>query len=100
MFCPKGLHARPPSFRVALTLFGPPRLDYAAQYLAPLLCANVPPPGRAEPDGGPLYRWRREFSARNIKEFQREIEQDLRWKTRVAGDGSKSGTPASTERPR
>lgn len=78
-------------------MLGPSRLDRATKHFASLLRAHIPPPSGAEAHSRPFYRRRREFSTRDIKQFDREIEQNFRWQTGLSHDSSEPGAPSDAK---
>jgi hypothetical protein len=84
----------------ATPLFGPSCLNGPAENLTPLLRTDIPPPRRAKAHGGAFYRFWREFSARNVKQFKGEIEQDFCWQTGVSHHGAKPDATSDAKRAR
>jgi hypothetical protein len=72
-------------------------LNGPAENFTPLLCADVPPPRRAEANSGAFYRFWREFSARNVEQFKGEIDQDFRWQTGMSHHGAKPGATSDAQ---
>ena len=71
-----------------VTWLSPSRLGGSTKRLAPFLWAHIAPTGRAQANCLPFNRGRREFPARDVEHLQREIEQDLRRKSRLSHDAS------------
>ena len=80
-------------------MLGPPGLGGLAQHSTSLFRTDVPPPRGTKTDRRPLDRFRREPSARNIQQFDREIEEDFWWQARLthhAPEASRSSRPKDT----
>src|SRR5262245_15013140 len=65
---------------------GPARLSGPSQGLTSRLGADVAPPRRPEAHGLAIQRGRREVSARDVQDLQREIEHDLHRQPAAAHD--------------
>ena len=92
--------ARLARFAPPASVFRPASLRRASKDLAAFFRADIPPSRRAQADGGALDRRRRELAAREIEDLDGQVEQRLRWKTRLAHDAPESRGPARTEHSR
>jgi hypothetical protein len=78
----------------------PSRLRRFAHHAAALFGANVSPASRTETDCGSLNRLGRELSTGEIEHFDRQIEQDFRWKARVTHEAPQARRAPRAQHPR
>ncbi len=83
-----------------VAVLGPARLGRFSERFAALLGTDMAPPRRAQTDRRSMDRFRREFSAGEVQELEREIEEDLRRKTRVTHHASQPRGAARPEEAR
>ena len=91
---------RAESWVPSLTVLGPARLRRFSQRFAALLGTNIPPPRCAKADGRSVNRVWREFSTGDVEEFNRHIEQRLRWQACMAHQAAQSCRSACAENSR
>ncbi len=75
----------------------PPGLRRFAQQPASFFRTDIPPACSTETDRRSVDRFRREPSAGNVKQLNREIEEDFRRKTGLAHDAPESSDPPRPE---
>jgi hypothetical protein len=80
-------------------MFSPPGLGRLAQHSTAFFGTDVSPPRGTQTDSHPFDRFWREPAARDIEQFNREIEEDFRRKTRLSHDAPKSSGPPRPEEP-
>ena len=78
----------------------PSRLRRLAHYATALLGADVSPTSRTETDRGSLNRRWREFSAGEIENLYRQIEQDFRRKAGMTHKASQARRAPRAQHPR
>jgi hypothetical protein len=78
-------------------MLGPPGLGRFAQHSASVFRTDIPPARGAKTYGRSLDRFRREPSARNVEQLDREIEEDFGWKARLSHYTPESSGPSRTE---
>ena len=77
--------------------FRPTRLGSSPKRLASLRGPNVAPARRPKANGLSFQRRGRQFATRKVEHFQREIEQDLRWKSALSHDATQRDRASDTE---
>jgi hypothetical protein len=82
---------------VGVAMLCPPGLGGVSESLASFFSAYVAPARGAEAKGLPFYWRRREFSTCDVEQLQREIEQDLRWKSGLSHDAAKRHRSSDTQ---
>jgi hypothetical protein len=78
-------------------MFGPPSLGRLPQQSASLFRAHIPPARGAETHSRSLDGFRRESTAREVEQFDGEIEESFRWKARLTHHAPEPSRSAGTE---
>src|SRR5687767_12319056 len=78
----------------------PARLRGQAQRLAAVFWTDVPPTRSAKAYGLPFYWRRRQFPARDVEQFKRQVEQRLGGQSALADDSAQRHRSAHAEKSR